>query len=487
MNMNYGRITTLNRKGGTSKAKSAFRIASKIWEIAENANSVDRYRVQSLTIPTLERDCNNQNSLHASVNKPPSVSIADSTASERWPRPISPTINCSYGQTRKLIQRLMKCVFLSIIMSLTLIGCVSSPSLQGGDIYFENSNSEEDSVALAQLSKVDLIYELDPKKKGFCHKGEHIKNINDTIRLRCALDGFNSYEYFDELPSDQKEKLKVNNVTVAYVEKQVDRLTKLAKQFDEAIATGKASFYEQFATDVQTQIIDIQKTNTINKLKFANENSAYFEYQRNRRNEVQSSILIASDAACDLYKRRLNGLYSDSNFGFGSFATAMGGLGAIVTGADEARALAGIAGVTSGVRAEWNDAYFRNQVVEVLTKAMDIARKKKREEIQRRSVQVTSDYNIQQSINDAIDYNSKCTLIAGLQETSEALQVVSDPGLKWLASAFGGAASNRELTSKLFESLGGAVSEIQQIQKTTEDPNAVSESADPDTNTDSLP
>lgn len=355
-----------------------------------------------------------------------------------------------------------------------MTGCSTGPSLQGGDIYIQRGDNVE--IALEELSKVDLIYELDPQRQGFCHfEPYQYAKLNDVVKLRCALDGFNSYSYFSNLPEEQREKLRVNNVTVAYVEKQVDRLNKIAKHYNNTVRDGESEYYKGFVTGLQSQVIDIQRDNTVEKLKFANDNSAYFEFQRNRRNEVQASILIASDAACDLYRRRLNGLYSNSNFGFGSFATTAGGLGAIFTGATEARALAGVAGITSGIRAEWNDAYFRNQVVEVLTKAMDIARKKKREEIQRRSVQVTSDYNIQQAINDAIDYNSKCTLIAGLQETSESLQIVSDPGLKWLATAFGGAASNRELTAKLFESLGGAVSEMQQIQKTTEDPNAVSE------------
>ncbi|GAB3035367.1 hypothetical protein [Bowmanella dokdonensis] len=272
--------------------------------------------------------------------------------------------------------------------------------------------------------------------------------------------------------------MAVNNVTVAFVERQTDRLNTLAKLF-ETSTNGESSFYGDFVSSIQKDIINIQKTNAIEKLRVAHENSSYFEYQRIRRNEVQSSIMIASDAACDLFRRRLNGVFSQSNFAFGSLATVAGGLGAIFTGVDEARAFAGLSGITSGIRAEWNDAYFRNQVVEVLTKAMEIARKKKRDEIQRRSIQVTSDYNIQQSINDAIDYNSKCTLIAGLQETSESLQIVSDPGLKWLATAFGGAASNRELTSKLFEHLGNAVSEMQQIQKSTEDPNSISEIPSP--------
>lgn len=365
-------------------------------------------------------------------------------------------------------------VFLSASIISGCAGMANLPSLQGGDVYFKKNQNENEEEALKELSKIDLIYELDPQKKGSCHSQGGIEELTVFARISCAIDGFNNFEYYDQLPSNRKESFKVNNVTVAYAQNQTNRLNKLAAQYNDESRNAK-DYYSGFVDMVRTSVIDKQRENFIERMDAADKNSAYLEYLRVRRNEVQALILTSSDAACDLYKRRLNGLFSNSNFGFGTLATTAGGLGAIFTNADAARALSGVAGITSGVRAEWNDAYFRNQVVEVLTKAIDIAKKKKRDEIQRRSVQITYDYNMQQAINDAIDYNSKCTLIAGLQETSESLQTVSDPGLKWLATAFGGAASNKGLTSTLFESLGKAVIQVQQIQKTTEDPNAVTD------------
>ncbi|WP_460478115.1 hypothetical protein [Bowmanella dokdonensis] len=67
-----------------------------------------------------------------------------------------------------------------------LNACLSTTTLQGGDVYFEKE--DEKILALEELSKIDLIYELDPKKKGFCNEPTYRGRISDTIKIKCALD-----------------------------------------------------------------------------------------------------------------------------------------------------------------------------------------------------------------------------------------------------------------------------------------------------------
>lgn len=377
------------------------------------------------------------------------------------------------------------------LLACTLSGCaalrssknMTRPTLEGGQMYFASSG--DPAPMLSEMSKIDLIYELDPKKFGSCHvkQDEPLDpppsavalpvELTAAAKLRCALDGFYSPRYFEGLTQEQKAALEVSNVAFAYAEKQSGRIAELAKAFDASLQNGGDAYYSRVKGEFQTKVIDVQINDLTARVAQAQKSSAFLEFQRRRRNQVQSSFMAASDAACDYYKRNLNRDFSRSNFAFGSVATIAGGLGAILTDEDASRALSGLAGITSGIRAEYNDAFFRNKVVELLTKAIAIAQERKREEVRRRGVQITADYSMEDALNDAVLYNSQCSLIAGLQETSESLQVVADPGLKWMANAFGGAASKVELTQKLFESLGQAVGTMQQVQKSVEDQNAV--------------
>lgn len=371
---------------------------------------------------------------------------------------------------------MIRIIFTSLL--LVLSGCSYLPVLEGGEVKAVHSDSTGKEVvesALIELSKIDLMYLLDPENKGKCNSLNSAVTLSRSALLKCAINGFYSFEYFSELSPKEISSLdvsKISDVAYEYTAKHAKRITKLAKDFDSVNDASPKRYYDQTAANIQKNIIEEQVKELTRRTLIPRESMAFLEFQRRRRNHVQSSILLASNAACDLYKRKLNNVYSTTNFSFGTVATVAGGLGAILTNPDDARALAGVSGITSGLRAEFNDAFFRNKVVELLTKAIDIARTRKREEIKRRSTQIVSDYSVEDALNDAILYNSTCTLVAGLQETSESLQTVSDPGLKWMANAFGGAVSDEKLTQDLFKSLGSAVGKIQKIQKQIEDPNA---------------
>jgi hypothetical protein len=383
-------------------------------------------------------------------------------------------------------------------------GCTSLPALEGGQMVVVSNGHRLNSLDV--FSQVDVAYQLDPLNYGDCGAAgtythptaavgpsmaspsaettaKQVQAISGdeadraASRIRCALNGFHSPRYFEKLDDRTRDSLDVSNVAFAYAEKQTNRIAELSRKVDDTISRLDSRFDTQYRTTLRTQlqnaVVTQQLEDLTRRVRQASESAPLMEFQRRRRNSVQSAIISASDAACDQYKRSLNREYSTSNFNFGSFATIAGGLGAAAADGGTSRGLAALAGITSGVRAEYNDAFFRNKVVELLTKAMDISRTRKREEIRRRSAQILADYSVENAIGDSIIYNAQCSLVAGLQETSESLQTVSDPGLKWLANAFGGAASDRDLTTRLFQALGQAVGTVQAIQKSTEDQNAV--------------
>ena len=62
-------------------------------------------------------------------------------------------------------------------------------------------------------------------------------------------------------------------------------------------------------------------------------------------------------------------------FGLGSIATALAGAGAIVTGATAARSLAGAAGITEGIRAEFQQAFFSNLATHIIVPCIENRRR----------------------------------------------------------------------------------------------------------------
>jgi hypothetical protein len=383
-----------------------------------------------------------------------------------------------------------------LVAASLLCACAAqSPILEGGTVSVETGREGKKEDLLQYTSVINLVEQLDPLR--LCEKSGYSspRSVNMELApavfksaepaaiaaLKCAFEAFYSGKSYELLPEGDRAELRVNGVLTTYAERQLDKIKQIADSIDSSVQDGlkkqkdgvvEQSTYVTIAPLIRSQILQPQIDELYKTMPIASAQAPFIEYQRRRRNRVQSSVLTASDSACDAYRRNLNRLFSTTNYTFGSTSTIAGGLGAVATDLGTSRGLAAIAGIISGVRAEYNDAFFRNKVVELLTKAMDNARNRKKDETRRRQVQLISDYSVEEAVNDAIVYNSQCTLIAGLQEASESLQTVSDPGLRWMATAFGGAAADANLTQSLFTSLGGAVGTVQKIQKKVEDPSA---------------
>lgn len=151
--------------------------------------------------------------------------------------------------------------------------------------------------------------------------------------------------------------------------------------------------------------------------------------QKRRRNSIQERILSASVQRCGEYKNFLKQFESGTNFFLGSMTTAVAGAGAIFTGLDTVRALSGTAAIISGVRAEFNEDYFSNQTVQVLTNGFESKRDELYEKILNRRNQSITRYPVEAAIKDAIEYHASCSLIAGLEQAALAIERAKNPGL----------------------------------------------------------
>ncbi|MEM8986417.1 MAG: hypothetical protein AAGC95_06805 [Pseudomonadota bacterium] len=104
------------------------------------------------------------------------------------------------------------------------------------------------------------------------------------------------------------------------------------------------------------------------------QNTAKSEALAVLRNKVQDTIIVHSEEYCRVFKLGLSDRTAGVNFVSGGLTTLLGGLGAIFTDPSLVRALSGSAGVVSGVRGQYNEAYLAGKAVATIVKGIDLRR-----------------------------------------------------------------------------------------------------------------
>ncbi len=152
--------------------------------------------------------------------------------------------------------------------------------------------------------------------------------------------------------------------------------------------------------------------------------------RRQRRDAVQENILASSNQRCGYFKNYLHATRSTANFFLGSLATITGTVGALVTGASAARALAGTSAIFSGVRAEYNQELFANLATNVITSGISLRRQQVYNQIVLQGQTKSYDiYNVEAAVKDAIFYHSQCSVIVGFEVASDTIELSKDPGI----------------------------------------------------------
>ena len=155
-----------------------------------------------------------------------------------------------------------------------------------------------------------------------------------------------------------------------------------------------------------------------------------------RRNRVQSRLIAASNETCADFREKLRQLQAEPNFFLGAVTTILAGAGAVVPSVAAAQILSGSAGVVSGIRAEFNQTYFAQLAVEVITKGIEKKRDDILVKINKKKANLIKDYTVERAVSDALKYHGACNLISGLEEASDRLTVADDPGFKRLKQIF---------------------------------------------------
>ena len=159
------------------------------------------------------------------------------------------------------------------------------------------------------------------------------------------------------------------------------------------------------------------------------------EKAKARRSQVQQSLISASENRCNLYKAYLRRASTYTNGIFGSFTTILAGAGSIVTGEATARLLSGLAGVSSGLRGEWNQALFESLATTMIVPGIEQRRTEIRLNIDQKKRKSLVDYTIQEALADAIQYHGACSLDAGIIKAGKSIQRYDDVGIKQFVKA----------------------------------------------------
>lgn len=168
-----------------------------------------------------------------------------------------------------------------------------------------------------------------------------------------------------------------------------------------------------------------------------------------RRSRVQDRIMAASEQRCTTYKLYLKRVETGQSTTTGILATVLGGAGAIATSVTTARALAGLAGISSGVGAELKQGYFSNMASHVITPGIDLARAElRREMLSKRSTEL-SIYTVEAALIDTARYHAACSINAGLERAGQAVREVNNPGLRNLNMTLGQLGLAQKLARRL--------------------------------------
>lgn len=150
-----------------------------------------------------------------------------------------------------------------------------------------------------------------------------------------------------------------------------------------------------------------------------------------RRNLILDRIVEASNESCERFKADLLHRQARENFLLGTFATIAGGAGAVVRSAKAASNYAAAAGVSSGIRAEFNQQFFADKAAQVLTAAIDRARADMKVMFESAKARPLSEYSVVAAVADGVQFNGACSIAGAFNYTANAIaQIDVQKGLK---------------------------------------------------------
>jgi hypothetical protein len=147
-----------------------------------------------------------------------------------------------------------------------------------------------------------------------------------------------------------------------------------------------------------------------------------------QRNLVQNRLVAASERRCGRFFQFLKKDSSDMNFAFAAASGFLATAAALVPGMRATQNLAGLSAFSSGLRAEYNNEYYANLAISVITRGIEEKRNELRSKIQSIQQSEYGNYDIATAVADAVKYDASCNIVNGLEQANEAIQRLNEPG-----------------------------------------------------------
>lgn len=146
-----------------------------------------------------------------------------------------------------------------------------------------------------------------------------------------------------------------------------------------------------------------------------------------RRNELQDRIIAASNQKCGMYLRVLTSSKAQTQLGWGGLAVLLSGAAAVVTPVNSAKALAAGSTVSNGILAQYNEAYFNNLAINVISAGITSQRQGILLQINEKRDHDLVKYSVNRAIADAVQYHAVCNIISGLETAAVATRNMNTP------------------------------------------------------------
>lgn len=320
------------------------------------------------------------------------------------------------------------------------------------------------SLTQAEQTREARQSELDEEivKLGIAQKekqGPAIKNIQNEVVAKQKELG-RSTESVEIALSLYQDKQKAIDDTLKAIAADNDNLERVKRNID-ANTTELSGLKVILAqkTEVETKFADLSAKARVeatdpeivkyrNRKKLSNEGEEIDialrsfheryanqpELEAKRRDEIQERILAASNQRCNAFKGKLQRDFSRANFWLGAGATATAAAGAIAGTATAAKTLSAFSGLFSGVRAEYDQDFFGNLMVNVIVDGIEARQEEVKTSIvaMRRNYGVDK-YPVEAAIADALYFHGQCSIISGLQYAAGSIKTATDPGVDAVA------------------------------------------------------
>ncbi|OLQ72284.1 hypothetical protein BIT28_25055 [Photobacterium proteolyticum] len=140
------------------------------------------------------------------------------------------------------------------------------------------------------------------------------------------------------------------------------------------------------------------------------------------RNDLQERIISASNQRCAAYIRTITSSKSQSQTAWTSLSLLLSGAASVITHSPTSQAFAAGSTVSTGILSSYNEAYFNNLTLNVVSAGISKKRESILAHISSNKSLSLNEYSVNAAISDAINYHAACNIISGMETAAKVTQ-----------------------------------------------------------------